>query len=188
MFWFRFLRRFLLRSEIKPQHYEIKEPTYSLWLGEAGSALIVSGSFAQHHLQLHHIYACFPLAFWTVERKSNEHSILIYFCSCFSSADRAMYPPRIISIVIHLTIPPLWHCSASCVRLLPKPKYNERSRWSKLFHSSSACALVADVDNRVPIFLLSYIAPCIKIISKFLFYQSPAIPFSLPLKHWRYLW
>ena len=60
--------------------------------GEAGSAFNASGSFAQYHFQLYDINPYFFLALRTVQRKFNEDSILIYFCSRFTSADWTMYP------------------------------------------------------------------------------------------------
>lgn len=50
---------------------------------------------------LYYIYLYFFLILRTVQRKLYENSIIIYFCSRFSSANRAMDPKRVFSIVIH---------------------------------------------------------------------------------------
>ena len=50
---------------------------------------------------LYYIYLYFFLTLRTVQRKLYENSIVIYFCSRFSSANRAMDTKRVFSIGIH---------------------------------------------------------------------------------------
>ena len=65
------------------------------------TALDVSGSLAQHHFQLYHIYPNFFLTLRTVQRKLDKDRILIHLRSCFALTNRAMYPQGFFSIVVH---------------------------------------------------------------------------------------
>ena len=48
--------------------------------------------FAGDHFQFYHIDQNLPLALWTIERELDQNGIFIHLCSCFTSADRAVYP------------------------------------------------------------------------------------------------
>ena len=60
----------------------------------------VTGSFAYYHFQLYDIYLGFLFAFRAIKRKFYKDCILIHFCFCLCSAERARYPQRLVFAIV----------------------------------------------------------------------------------------